>query len=185
MKTEKEKMMRGELYLASDPELTRDRLAARELLYRFNHSRPGERDSRLRLLEELIGRFEEPLWIEPPFYCDYGYNIQLGENVYFNFNCVILDICTVRIGNNTMLGPGVQVLAATHPTDSVERAKGLEFGRPITIGNDVWIGGGAILCPGVNVGDRSVVAAGAVITKDMPEGVLIGGNPAKIIREVP
>ena len=184
MKTEKEKMLSGELYDASDPELTEGRRRARLLFRQFNQT--GEDDARLRqdIFKRLLGGYEAPLWIEPPFFCDYGSNIFLGRNVYFNFNCVILDVCRVTIGSEVLFGPAVQIYTATHPQDSRTRATGAEFGAPVTIGDRVWVGGGAVICPGVAIGDRSIITAGAVVIKDVPAGVMMGGNPARILKEV-
>ena len=184
MKTEKEKMLSGELYDASDPELTKGRRNARLLFRQLNQSGKDDPELRATILNRLLGGFEAPLWIEPPFFCDYGSNIFLGRNVYFNFNCVILDVCRVTIGSDCLFGPAVQIYTATHPQNSRTRASGAEFGVPVTIGDRVWVGGGAIICPGVAVGDRSIITAGAVVTKDVPTGVMMGGNPARIIKDV-
>lgn len=183
MKSEKEKMLTGELYDASDPELARDRLLARKRCHELNHSHPDDEETRRRIQSELFGSGGESVWLEPPFRCDYGSNIYLGEKVYFNFDCVILDVCEVRIGNHVFLAPGVHVYTATHPLDARLR-RTQEFGRPVTIGSDVWIGGGAMICPGVTIGDRSVIGAGSVVTQDIPADVLAAGNPAKVIREI-
>jgi maltose O-acetyltransferase len=182
MKSEKEKMLAGELYQASDPELVRERLYARELIQALNSSSPTNPENRLDLLGKLMGKTGKNLWIEPPFFCDYGYNISLGEDCFFNFNCVVLDVCEVKLGDRVLIGPAVQLYTGTHPLDADLRGALWEFGKPIEIGSDVWIGGGAVICPGVTLGDRVVVAAGAVVTKSFPSDVVIGGNPAKIIR---
>jgi maltose O-acetyltransferase len=184
MATERERMLAGELYVASDPELVLARRRARDLLRALNGSRDVEMDKRRRILGELLGAVGEGAWIEPPFSCDYGRNITLGDRVYFNFNCVILDCAAVTIGSDVFFGPNVQVYAATHPTDHVARRSGLELARPIEVGSDVWIGGGAILCPGVRVGARSVIGAGSVVTRDVPEGVVAAGNPCRVIRSL-
>ncbi len=183
MTTEKAKMLRGDLYNPLDPQLVEDRLRARRLLKRFNDSHVDQPDRRTQLLRELIPDSGEGLWIEPPFQCDYGWNITIGEKVYFNFNCVILDVAPVRIGARTLVGPGVQIYAATHPLNAHDRRSGLELGAPIEIGEDVWVGGGTIICPGVRIGDRSVIGAGSVVTKDIPADVLAVGNPCRVIRE--
>jgi maltose O-acetyltransferase len=182
MKTEKEKMLAGELYDALDPQLTNERIKARLLLKALNESREDEPETRTEILKELIPHAAAGLWLQPPFYCDYGYNIKLGERVFFNFNCVVLDVMPVTIGSRTLFGPNVQIYTAMHPMDHKERATGLEFAKPITIGEDVWIGGGAIICPGVTIGDRSVIGAGSVVTKDIPADVVAAGNPCKVIR---
>ena len=139
---------------------------------------------RQEILGELLGAVGSGAWIEPPFYCDYGRNITLGDRVYFNFHCVVLDCAAVTIGSDVFFGPGVQVYAATHPLDHVERKSGRELARPVTIESDVWVGGGAILCPGVRVGARSVIGAGSVVTRDVPEGVFAAGNPCRVIRDL-
>ncbi|ANE50811.1 maltose acetyltransferase [Flavisolibacter tropicus] len=182
MKTEKEKMLAGELYDALDKQLSDERLKARLLIKELNDSREDQVEYRLRILKELIPHAGEGLWLQPPFFCDYGYNIKIGDKVFFNFNCVVLDVAPVNIGSRTLFGPNVQIYTATHPMNHEERASGLEFAKPITIGNDVWIGGSAVICPGVSIGDRSVIGAGSVVTKDIPADVFAAGNPCKVIR---
>lgn len=184
MRTEKEKMLAGELYDPRDDQLQRERRRARLLIKEFNDSSDDQGQERKRLLIDLFGTMGKGTFIEPPFYCDYGGNITLGERVFFNFNCVILDVAQVTIGNHVLFGPGVQVYTATHPLDAEQRRSGLEAAKPITIGDDVWIGGGAILSPGVTIGARSVIGAGSVVTKDIPEGVFAGGNPCRVIRSL-
>lgn len=184
MKTEKQKMLSGELYDASDEELTRDRLSARLLLKNLNDLKEDEEEAKNQLLGELIPNKGENLFIQTPFYCDYGYNIYTGDDIYFNFNCVILDVSKVTIGSRTMFGPNVQIYTATHPINSKERAQGFEFAKDIVIGEDVWIGGNAVICPGVKIGDRTVIGAGSVVTKDIPSEVFAAGNPCKVIREI-
>ncbi|SIN78290.1 sugar O-acetyltransferase [Algoriphagus halophilus] len=183
--TEKEKMLAGEWYLAADPELIGDRMHARKLLKKLNDSAPEDPELRVQLVRELLGKAGKNIWIEPPFFCDYGYNIEVGDDCYFNFNCVVLDVTPVKMGDRVLVAPHVQFYAATHPTQAKARGELWEFGKPITIGSDVWIGGGSIICPGVTIGDNSIVAAGSVVTKDVPPGVIVGGNPAKFIKEVP
>ena len=177
-------MLAGQLYDASDEQLSRERRQARLLMQQLNHSRDDEYALRNELLQKLIPNAGAGLWIEPPFYCDYGTNIYTGEKVFFNFNCVVLDVMPVRIGSNVLFGPNVQVYTATHPLDWQERAKWLEFAKTITIGSDVWIGGGAIINPGVHIGDRSVIGSGSVVTKDIPSDVFAAGNPCKAIRSL-
>lgn len=184
MATEREKMLAGELYCANDPELNAMRRTARDLMLRLNQSRDGDTALRNDIYASLFRSAGEGLWIEPPFYCDYGSNIAIGKRVFMNFNCVILDVCEVEIGDYSMFGPAVQLYAATHPLDWRIRREGLENGKPIRIGSDVWIGGGAIICPGVTVGDRAVIGAGAVVRKDVPPGVVVAGNPAQTIRHI-
>ncbi|MDX5436808.1 MAG: sugar O-acetyltransferase [Pontibacter sp.] len=167
-----------------DQELSNDRLRTRLLIKELNDSREDEVEERTRILKELIPNAGNGLWLQPPFYCDYGYNMVLGEKVFFNFNCVVLDVMQVTIGSRTLFGPNVQIYTATHPLNHVERASGLEYAKPITIGKDVWVGGSAVICPGVTIGDRAVIGAGSVVTKDIPAGVFAAGNPCKVIREL-
>lgn len=184
MKIEKEKMLSGELYNALDDELSKERLKARLLIKKLNDSREDEENKRLDIIKELIPDSGDNLWLQPPFYCDYGINMKIGNNVFFNFNCVVLDVAQVKIGDRTKMGPNVQIYTATHPINYKERASGLELGKTIIIGNDVWIGGSAIICPGVTIGDRTVIGSGSVVTKDIPSDVFAAGNPCQIIREL-
>ena len=183
MKSEKEKMLAGELYDPLDPQLCRERQRARELCYSFNQTPESQKAARQALLADLLGR-DTDVWIEPPFFCDYGTNIAIGEKVFFNFNCVVLDVAQVTIGRQVLFGPAVQIYTATHPINALERRKGLESAKPITIGSDVWIGGGAIICPGVVIGDRTAIGAGSVVTRNIPADVFAAGNPARIIRSL-
>lgn len=180
--TERDKMLAGELYFAADPELVAARLGARLLTHRFNASPPDDPALRRALIKELLGATGERFEIEPPFRCDYGANITVGEDFYVNFGCVILDVCAVRIGRNVLLAPGVHIYTAEHPLDATLRATGAEMGRPVTIGNRVWIGGGALILPGVTIGDDAVIGAGSVVTRDVPAGALVAGNPARVKR---
>ena len=182
MKTEKEKMLAGELYDALDEQLSRERVKARLLIKKLNDSREDEVEERSKILSELLPNASAGLWLQPPFYCDYGYNIIAGEKVFFNFNCIVLDVAEVRIGSRTLFGPNVQIYTATHPINYKERASGLEFAKPISIGEDVWVGGSVVICPGVSIGDRSIIGAGSVVTKNIPADVIAAGNPCKIIR---
>jgi maltose O-acetyltransferase len=184
MMTEKEKMLSGQFYDAHDPELLEERKRARLLFQKINSLDENNKDLRQRLVYDLFGDAGNDLWIETPFYCDYGYNIKVGDKVFINYNCCILDVMEVRMGSNVLLGPSVQIYTATHPLESEKRAEWLEYARPVTIGNNIWIGGGAIICPGVSIGNGVVIGAGAVVTKDVPDNVLIGGNPAKIIKNI-
>lgn len=178
--TEKEKMLKGIPYLPTDSELSDIRTECRNRLSVYNSSKPT--DNRTSLLEELFQRNVENVVIEPPFYCDYGVNINLGKNVYMNFNCTILDCAKVEIGENTMVGPNVQIYTPLHPLDFKERNTLLESAKEVTIGKNCWIGGGAIILPNVNIGDGSVIGAGSVVTKDIPANTLAVGNPAKAIK---
>ncbi|WP_138441800.1 sugar O-acetyltransferase [Marinobacter alexandrii] len=184
MKIEKEKMLAGELYDPADPQLCRERDRCRDLCLLLNTTREDQKDERQRLLTELFGK-QTDAWVQPPFFCDYGSNIRLGTKVFFNFNCVVLDVAPVTIGSNTLFGPSVQIYTATHPINAAERRKWLESAKPIMIGSDVWVGGGAIICPGVAIGDRSVIAAGSVVTRDVPPDTVVAGNPARVIRALP
>ena len=182
--TEKEKMLAGELYNATDPRLVEERRRARDLLHAFNDTRDAETERRAEIIRELFGSAGEGVLIEPPFFCDYGSNIRLGDRVFFNFNCVVLDVARVTIGSDVMFGPAVQVYTATHPMDFQTRRAGLEAGKPVTIGSDVWVGGGAIILPGVRIGSRTVIGAGSVVTRDVPDDVFAAGNPCRVIRPI-
>ena len=182
--TEKEKMLNGEYYDPMDYELKRDRMEARKLLHTFNHSQPAEGIRRKEILKTLFGKSGNELFAEPPFYCDYGYNIEVAENFYANFDCVILDVNKVIIGDNVQLGPGVHIYTAKHPTDPEERLQKTENSEQVEIGNNVWIGGGAIICPGVKIGSNTTIGAGSVVTNDIPANVLAVGNPCKVISKV-
>lgn len=184
MKTEKQKMLAGELYNALDEEITNERVTARLLIKRLNETAENEPELRAEILKDLLPHSGEGLWLQPPFYCDYGYNIKTGEKVFFNFNCVVLDVTYVTIGSRTLFGPNVQIYTATHPVDFRERATGLEYAKPITIGEDVWVGGSVVICPGVTIGDRTVIGAGSVVTKDIPSDVFAAGNPCRVIRHL-
>jgi len=181
--SERDKMLAGELYNPLDPELVQLRETARNLCQSLNLSRPHEAELRRELFRTLFASGGDSVTIEPPFYCDYGEHISLGERVYFNFNCVVLDVCEVTIGDYTFLGPAVQIYTATHPLTARQR-RTQESGQPVRIGSDVWIGGGAIICPGVTIGSRSVIGAGSVVTQDIPDDVLAVGNPCRVIRPI-
>ncbi len=182
--TEKTKMLSGMLYDASDPELIAERDHCRKLFQKINQTTENQKDDRNKLCYDLLGEAGEGLWIEPPFYCDYGYNIRVGSNVFMNFNCCILDVMEVTIGDKTLLGPNVQIYTATHPIDAETRSSLLEFAKPVHIGRDVWIGGGAIICPGVTIGNGVIIGAGAVVTKNIPDNVFAAGNPAKVLKQI-
>ena len=179
-KSEKDKMLTGELYRASDPELVHERQRCRSVLQAFNAQQ--DEDQRLALLKRLLGRIGSGAFIQPPFACDYGLNLSIGDNVFVNFNTVILDCASVTIGEGTQMGPGVQLLAADHPRDPQARRSLLELARPVSIGSNVWIGAAAVVLPGVSVGDDSIIGAGSVVTRDIPAGVVAMGTPCRVVR---
>jgi maltose O-acetyltransferase len=181
--TQREKMLAGELYDPLDAELAAARVRARDLCQALNATRESDEAERRRILIDLFGAGGDEVWMQPPFYCDYGANISLGKRVFFNFNCVVLDVCAVRIGDFTLFGPAVQIYTATHPLEA-ELRRTREFGKPVTIGSDVWVGGAAVICPGVSIGSRSVIGAGSVVTRDIPADVFAAGNPCRVIREI-
>lgn len=181
--TNREKMLAGQLYDPMDEELVAGRNRARDRCQALNATREVQTDERRSILRELFAAGGDTVWMQPPFFCDYGENIQLGERVFFNFNCVVLDVCRVTIGSFTLFGPAVQLYTAMHPFNAELRRRE-EFGKPVTIGDDVWVGGGAIILPGVTIGSRSVIGAGSVVTRDVPAGVFAAGNPCRVIREI-
>jgi len=181
--TEKEKMLAGEAYIATDKELSQERTRAKKLLHKLNVTEYLMNGNSRQILRELMPNAHKQLYIEPPFHCDYGYNIESGENVYFNVNCVVLDTMKVKIGSNVFFGPGAHIYTATHPLDAIER-RTVESSKPVVIGNDCWIGGSAVICPGVTIGNGCVIGSGAIVTKDIPDNSLAVGNPAKVIREL-
>jgi maltose O-acetyltransferase len=183
MSSERDKMLAGELYDPLDPELAAARVRARDLCQNLNATREADQDERRRILIELFGAGGGEVWMQPPFFCDYGSNIFLGKRVFFNFNCVVLDVCAVRIGDFTLFGLSVQIYTATHPIET-ELRRTREFAKPIEIGSDVWVGGAAVICPGVTIGSGSVIGAGSVVTRDIPDGVFAAGNPCRVIRKL-
>jgi len=184
MKTEREKMLAGEFYFAGDAELSALRRQARMLTHALNHSTDEQVELRMSLLKQLFGIERNLPWIEPPFHCDYGVNIHMGEGVFFNFNCTVLDVAEVWIGDRVMCAAHVQIYTATHPVHPADRRTMLEYGKPIRIGSDVWIGGGAVICPGVTIGDGTVIGAGSVVTRDIPANVVAAGNPCRVLRPI-
>ncbi|HEX8299253.1 MAG TPA: sugar O-acetyltransferase [Rubricoccaceae bacterium] len=174
--TEREKMLAGDLYFANDPDLAASRAHARALVRTYNASPDAA------TLSSLLGHVGERVEVVPPLQVDYGTYVTLGDDVFINFNCVILDTCPVTIGAKTLVGPGVQFYAATHPVDPAVRREGLELGSPITVGENVWIGGGVLVMAGVTIGDDCVIGAGSVVTRSVPAGVLAAGNPCRVIR---
>ncbi len=180
-RTEKQKMLAGELYMASDAEIQADQAATGAWLVRYNAALGASAQARHALLSERFGSVGRNVVIRPPFHCDYGYNIHLEDGVFLNYDCVILDVVDVHIGQGTQIGPAVQIYTADHPRDPDTRRSGAEFGRPVRIGRNVWIGGGAILLPGVTVGDDALIGAGSVVTRDVPAGATVAGNPARVV----
>lgn len=176
-------MLAGELYDPFDPELVAGRERARDLCQDLNATRERDTDARRRILRDLFGAGGHSVWMQPPFFCDYGSNIHLGERVFFNFNCIVLDVCPVTIGDFTLFGPAVQIYTPMHPLNAELRRK-QEFGKPVAIGSDVWVGGGAMICPGVKIGSRTVIGAGSVVTRDVPDDVFAAGNPCRVIRSI-
>jgi maltose O-acetyltransferase len=179
--SEWEKMVAGELYDPLDPRLVAGRERARDLCQTLNATREAQTEVRRGILRELFGAGGDTVWMQPPFFCDYGTNIELGQRVFFNFNCVVLDVCPVRIGDFTLFGPAVQVYTPMHPLDAELRRRE-EYGKPVEIGPDVWVGGGAIILPGVRIGSRAVIGAGSVVTRDVPDDVFAAGNPCRVVR---
>ena len=177
-------MVAGELYRADDAELVESRTRARILTAQYNATTQDDPVARRAVLEELLGEAGPGVWVEPPFFCDYGWNISLGAGVFLNVNCVVLDVAPVRVGERTLIGPAVQLCAATHPLDPRQREQLLEYGEAIDIGRNVWIGAGAIVGAGVTIGDDSVIGAGSVVVRDVPAGVLAAGSPCRVIRDL-
>src|SRR6476646_2079491 len=180
---ERLKMLAGEMYDPFDPDLVAGRERASDLCQDLNATREAHQEERRRILSELFGRGGDTVWMQPPFFCDYGSNIELGERVFFNFNCTVLDVCRVRIGDFTLFGPSVQVYTPLHPFNAEQRRRE-EFGKPIEIESDVWVGGGAIILAGVRIGRSSVIGAGSVVTRDVPDAVIAAGNPCRVIRPI-
>jgi maltose O-acetyltransferase len=183
MKSEKEKMLSGENYVANDKELVKDRINTKKLLHKINVIEYWMNKSTRKLIAELLPNAPHVVHIEPPFHCDYGYNIECGERVFFNVNCVVLDTAKVKIGSNVLFGPGVHLYTATHPLDKIDR-RTAERAKPVTIGDDCWIGGQVVICQGVTIGSGAVIGAGSVVTKDIPRDTLAVGNPARVIRKL-
>lgn len=179
--SERAKMLRGDLYVASDPELTAARLRARRLFKLYNETDPADAAERSSLLTDLLGHVGADVYIEPPFYCDYGTQIMLEAGVFINMNCIFLDPAAIRVGAQAFLGPGVQLLTATHPVDAAARVAGPELARPITVGARAWLGGGVIVGPGVSIGADTTIGAGSVVVRDIPAGVVAVGNPCRVV----
>jgi maltose O-acetyltransferase len=183
MRSERDKMLAGDPYDPMDPELVTGRGRARDLCQDLNATREADAVGRRRILNQLFGKGGDSVWMQPPFFCDYGTHIELGERVFFNFNCVVLDVCTVKIGSFTLFGPGAQILTPMHPLDAEQR-RHEEYGKPVEIGSDVWEGAGALILPGVRIGSKAVIGAGSVVTRDIPDAVFAAGNPCRVIRPI-
>ena len=183
--SEKEKMLSGQLYDANyDKELADERMFCKCLCHKYNNLSPDNVDERKAILKQILGKTGERFWIEPDFRCDYGYNIEIGENFYSNHNCVILDPAKVKFGDNVFIGPNCGFYTAGHPLDVKARNAGIEYAYPITVGNNVWIGGNVCVMPGVTIGDNVVIGAGSVVTKDIPANCVAVGNPCRVIRKI-
>ena len=183
-KTEREKMLDGELYLATDQELMKMHLKARKLVHQFNFSEPSDVSQRIMIAKHLFGQIGQNFTVKPPFYCDYGCHIMAGNNLYINYDCTIIDCHRVYLGNNVLIAPKVQIYTAYHPTDPQARLSGQELAAPVRIGHNVWLGGGVIVCPGVTIGNNVTIGAGSVVTKDIPNNVVAVGNPCRVIKTV-
>lgn len=183
-RTMHERMLAGDLYIADDPQLGADSMRANDLLHRINTTHPNEFETINGLFRELLGHYGDGAGIRPPFRCDYGYQTSFGARSFANFGLVILDVATVTIGEDVQIGPGVQLLTATHPLEPGPRRDKWESAEPIVIGDNVWLGGGVIVCPGVTIGENSVIGAGAVVTRDIPANVVAVGNPARVIKQI-
>lgn len=184
MKSEKDKMLAGKMYDPQDAELRQNRMNARRLSRLFNETTEMDGQDRTTLLKKLFGSTGENIHVEPTIRCDYGFNMHVGNNFYANFDCVFLDVCEIQIGDNCMIAPGVHIYTATHPLEAASRNSGKEFGKPVTIGHNVWIGGRAIINPGITIGDNAIIASGAVVTQNVPANSVVGGNPARVIKHI-
>lgn len=184
MKTDKEKMLAGEPYDACCDTLVEDRNTAKEVLFEYNNLRPSDVERRTEIMKQFLGATGEKLLIEQPFYCDYGYNVRIGENFYSNMGCTILDEALVTFGNNVLLAPNVSIYTAGHPVNVAQRVAGVEYAYPVTVGNNVWIGGNVVILPGVTIGDNVIIGAGSVVTKSIPANTIAVGNPCKVLREL-
>lgn len=185
MKTEKEKMLSGEVYNPYVADLSEDRARLKDLIHKYNQLAPSKTDAKQNLVRTILGSTKDNFTIEQPFYCDYGYNIRIGENFFSNFNCTILDVGVVTIGDDVLLGPNVSLFTVNHVQDLQGRKEGLEYAKPINIGNNVWIGGDVVVLPGVTIGENTIIGAGSVVTKDIPANVIAVGNPCKVVKELP
>ncbi len=181
--SEKEKMLNGKYYDPTDNELKKDRMEARKLIHSLNQLKPAEEIKKNEIIKQLLGKTGKDFSVEPPFYCDYGYNIEVGENFYANFNCIILDVNKVLIGDEVQLGPGVHIYTVSHPSNPKERLSKNEYGEKVVIGNNVWVGGGTIILPGIEIGSDTTIGAGSVVTKDIPDNVVAVGNPCEVIKK--
>jgi len=181
---QKAKMLAGQLYVADDPELYAAHLRAQDILAKFNATSAGAGDERRMLLTDLFGRFGDGAVLKPTLRCDYGFNISIGDRTFINFDCVLLDCNRITIGDEVQFAPGVHIYTATHPIDAKQRRSGVEYALPVTIGDGAWLGGGTIVCPGITIGENTVVGAGSVVTRDLPANVVAAGNPCRVMREL-
>ncbi|PWN67395.1 sugar O-acetyltransferase [Chryseobacterium oncorhynchi] len=183
--TEKEKCAAGLLYNANyDEQLIQERIACKDLCLEYNGLKNSDTESRNTLIKKILGSTKENLCIEPSFWCDYGYNIEVGENFYANHNLVILDCAPVKFGDNVFIGPNCSFYTAGHPLDAKQRNEGLEYAHPITVGDNVWLGGNVVILPGVSIGNNTVIGAGSVVTKNIPENVVAVGNPCRVVKNI-
>lgn len=183
--TEKEKMLSGQMYDANyNEDLMKERLQAKDLCYEFNHLKPSDLERKTEIIRKLLGSTQQKFWIEQPFWCDYGYNTEIGENFYANHNLVLLDGNKVKFGDNVFIGPNCGFYTAGHPLDAEQRNQGLEYAKPIEVGDNVWFGGNVVVLPGVKIGNNCVIGAGSVVTKDIPERSLAYGNPCRVVRKI-
>lgn len=185
MRSEKDKMLAGDLYWPGDPQIQAELATTKRWLDRVNGPFAQSPEDHRAILRERLGGVGTGVVVRPPFFCDYGFNVHLGDEVFLNYNCVLLDVVAITIGIRTQIGPAVQIYAADHPRDPAVRRRGLELGRPVSLGRDVWIGGGAIILPGVSIGDEATIGAGSVVTRDVPPGAVVAGNPARLMRTAP
>lgn len=182
--TQKERMLAGKLYIAKSDELAADMAKARKITRLLNNSTEDQVEQRIEWFQELFGSVGERIWVEPPFRCDYGCHITIGNDFYANYDCIMIDVCDINIGDNVFFGPRVCIYTAGHPIDGPIRREQYEFGKKVTIGNDVWVGGNTVINPGVTIGDNVVIGSGSIVTKDIPAGVIAVGNPCRVLRPI-
>jgi len=181
---QKERMLSGKLYISQGEDLRREYKRAKKLTRLFNQTTEEEIEKRIQILKELFASTGESIYIEPPFHCDYGCQTSIGDKFFANYNCIIIDVCEVKIGRNVLFGPGVNIYTAAHPIDASVRNSGLEYGKPVTIGDSVWVGGNTVINPGVTIGSNVVIGSGSVVTRDIPDEVIAVGNPCRVLRKI-